>query len=97
MNYKNLIRFIGCIEYFECPICQRSMKLQENSLICQSGHCFDISKYGYVNFILKSKKQINYNKQSFENRHFILENGMYNLILEKMVKFLLVLNCICLE
>ena len=89
MNYKNLIRFIGCIEYFECPICQRSMKLQENSLICQSGHCFDISKYGYVNFILKSKKQINYNKQSFENRHFILENGMYNLILEKMVKFIL--------
>ena len=51
---NNLSRFADSKVYFQCPICTKSMDIQGNSLICRHGHCFDISRYGYVNLLLKS-------------------------------------------
>ncbi len=73
---NNLSRFADSKVYFQCPICTKSMDIQGNSLICRHGHCFDISRYGYVNLLLKSSPKTNYSKRSFDNRHQILEYGM---------------------
>src|SRR5699024_11500081 len=56
--------------------------------ICRHGHCFDISRYGYVNLLLKSSPKTNYSKRSFDNRHQILEYGMYDVVLEKIIQFI---------
>ena len=66
---NNLSRFADSKVYFQCPICTKSMDIQGNSLICRHGHCFDISRYGYVNLLLKSSPKTNYSKRSFDNRH----------------------------
>lgn len=79
---NNLSRFADSKVYFQCPICTKSMDIQGNSLICRHGHCFDISRYGYVNLLLKSSPKTNYSKRSFDNRHQILEYGMYDVVLE---------------
>lgn len=57
---NNLSRFADSKVYFQCPICTKSMDIQGNSLICRHGHCFDISRYGYVNLLLKSSPKTNY-------------------------------------
>ena len=85
---NNLSRFADSKVYFQCPICTKSMDIQGNSLICRHGHCFDISRYGYVNLLLKSSPKTNYSKRSFDNRHQILEYGMYDVVLEKIIQFI---------
>ena len=86
---NNLSRFADSKVYFQCPICTKSMDIQGNSLICRHGHCFDISRYGYVNLLLKSSPKTNYSKRSFDNRHQILEYGMYDVVLEKIMDCIL--------
>ncbi|HEL1172953.1 TPA: methyltransferase domain-containing protein [Streptococcus equi subsp. zooepidemicus] len=85
---NNLLRFADSKVYFRCPICTKSMDMQGNSLICRNRHCFDISRYGYVNLLLKSPPKTNYSKQSFNNRHQVLEYGMYDVVLEKITQFI---------
>lgn len=34
-----------------CPVCKKNLKLNKNTLHCRNGHCFDISKNGYVNLL----------------------------------------------
>ena len=60
---NNLSRFADSKVYFQCPICTKSMDIQGNSLICRHGHCFDISRYGYVNLLLKSSPKTNYSEE----------------------------------
>lgn len=37
---------------FKCPICHRKMNFSnKNSVVCDKGHCYDLSKPGYLNFI----------------------------------------------
>lgn len=40
-----------------CPVCGGEFGLVENTLKCQNNHCFDISKYGYVNLLTKGGKK----------------------------------------
>lgn len=40
---------------FICPVCKGSLSLNNNSYICENGHCFDRSKNGYVNLLCTSK------------------------------------------
>lgn len=42
---------------FLCPLCRTPLTKEFNSLKCQKNHCFDISKYGYVNLLTKGGKK----------------------------------------
>jgi len=66
MNSK-IQKFSNSNEYFQCPICGERLVLQGNSLICEKKHNFDISKKGFVDFVLNNKQQKNYDLASFEN------------------------------
>lgn len=85
MNNK-IQKFSDSNQFFQCPICKENLSFNENSLICCNGHNFDISKKGFVDLILNNKQQKNYDLESFENRHLVLEQGMYDHIANKLVK-----------
>jgi len=91
MNSK-IQKFSNSNKYFQCPICGERLVLVGNSLVCEQNHNFDISKKGFVDFVLNNKQQKNYDLASFENRHLILEHGMYDHIAEKMLALIEKLN-----
>lgn len=41
---------------FICPICGSKLTIEKTHYKCSSGHCFDISKEGYVNLLPPNKK-----------------------------------------
>lgn len=78
-------RFKDNIALLKCPVC--SERLQQDglkSIICVNKHCFNISKKGYVNLLLNSKKS-QYNKELFESRNIICENGFFSPLIEAIV------------
>lgn len=81
-------RFEDSASYFACPKCQNPLIKESNSLKCSGNHCFDLSKFGYVNLLGGKKVDEHYDKKSFENRQLVLENGYYNHILEAISKVL---------
>ncbi len=81
-------RFEDSASYFACPKCQNPLIKESNSLKCSDNHCFDLSKFGYVNLLGGKKIDEHYDKKSFENRQLVLENGYYNHILEAISKVL---------
>ncbi|KRK78896.1 methyltransferase domain-containing protein [Companilactobacillus nodensis] len=85
MNKEKIKRFENSDIFFSCPICKEKLSLQGTSLVCDNNHNFDISKYGYVNFLLNMKQQKNYDKANFENRGLILKDGLYDHILNNLV------------
>ena len=71
-----------------CPYCSSILNLENRSLVCENKHCFDIAKQGYVNLLSNSKKYENYSKTNFENRHNVLESGMYDNILDFIIEYI---------
>ena len=62
---------------YACPICGTRMKITKSGrLICKKEHTFDVSKKGYINLINETKKT-NYDKELFESRKEILNQGFY--------------------
>jgi len=88
MNKDKLKRFSNSQEFFKCPNCGEKLVLNGTSLVCENGHNFDISKFGYVNFLLNMKQQKNYDKANFENRGLILKDGLYDHILNKLTEII---------
>ena len=39
-----------------CPVCGLPLMPDPHTLRCEKNHCFDRSKYGYVNLLQKQKK-----------------------------------------
>ncbi|MEG0221993.1 MAG: methyltransferase domain-containing protein [Clostridia bacterium] len=72
---------------FRCPLCYSKTKVETSSVVCKKNHCFDISKYGYINF-LPSQQQTKYTKELFESRRYIFEKGLYNPLKESIVQLL---------
>lgn len=69
---------------FRCPICASQMAFRnENSLVCSGGHCFDLSKHGYVNF-LPNQSKTKYTKGLFESRRYIFQAGFYDPLKEQI-------------
>lgn len=69
---------------FRCPACRKKVFLKRPaSLVCQGGHCFDLSKHGYVNF-LPNQKSAHYTKELFENRRAVFEGGYYEPLAESL-------------
>ncbi|WP_334329568.1 methyltransferase domain-containing protein [Companilactobacillus sp. HBUAS59699] len=88
MNKEKIKRFENSADFFSCPICKEKLSMQGTSLVCTNNHNFDISKYGYVNFLLNMKQQKNYDKENFENRGLILKDGLYDHILNKLIEII---------
>jgi hypothetical protein len=88
MNIDKIQKFSNSQDFFQCPICKETLVYEDKSLVCSNNHCFDISKHGYVNFLLNNKQQKNYDLSSFENRRLILENGLYDHIAQKLMDIL---------
>ena len=63
---------------FRCPACHAALALRnENSFVCSNGHCYDLSKYGYANFV-PHQKNMKYTKTLFESRRHIFRLGFYD-------------------
>ena len=81
-NLKPKLQRFASATAFSCPICQENLTLVESSLKCNNRHSFDLAKFGYVNLAPQIKQSTNYDKENFQNRQQILEDGFYQAILE---------------
>ena len=65
-----------------CPVCGKRLLLEDGSLRCMEGHCFDVSRQGYVNLL--PGRGAFYPMELFRNRRFVFDRGFYAPLLEKM-------------
>ena len=69
---------------FLCPICGSTMSIdreKNRSLICVKTHCFDFSRYGYVNFLLSYQKKSSipgYDSEALQARRAMLALGLFD-------------------
>ncbi len=59
-----------------CPICKNKLIKESRSYICQNGHCYDISKFNYVNFLPFGKEHGD-NKAMVQARNKFLNKDHY--------------------
>lgn len=71
-------------EQFLCPVCKKSIQLEGYSLICAENHQFDLSKKGTIYFLSHSI-QTDYNKKMLIHRSKMIQSGMYQPLLEKII------------
>ena len=76
------------LELLRCPICKSGFDLERYALICQNGHTFNLNKKGYVNFLQIKADTEHYTKKMFEPRRRLIEAGMYDPLLEELVRHL---------
>ncbi|HEW2099232.1 TPA: putative RNA methyltransferase [Streptococcus pneumoniae] len=81
-NLKPKLQRFASATAFACPICQENLTLLETNFKCCNRHSFDLAKFGYVNLAPQIKQSANYNKENFQNRQQILEDGFYQAILD---------------
>lgn len=69
---------------FKCPICNGSMFINGlNSLTCDSKHCFDLSKKGYLNLLTSNNAPV-YSKELFKARHEVCRAGFYDPLINEL-------------
>ncbi len=75
-----------------CPVCKEKIeKTSDKTYGCKQGHSFDISKKGYVNFLLCNQMRSKLpgdNKQMVEARQKFLEKDYYRDFLEQLKKLI---------
>lgn len=70
------------IHLLRCPVCHGVMDLKSGkSLFCPQGHTFDISKFGYINLLLRAVKT-KYDRTLFRARKQLISAGK----LEPLIK-----------
>ena len=72
---------------FICPVCNRDLFQDGKSLKCTLGHCFDISKFGYVNLLMSSKSSAKHHgddRLMVRARRDFLDKGYYSFLCEKL-------------
>ena len=75
-----------CLSAVRCPVCKKHVFMRGNSLICKKGHCFDLSKTGYVNFC--AARDDTYPRSLFESRQRIYQAGFYEPLIREIVSIL---------
>ena len=60
-----------------CPVCGCGLKKTERTYLCESGHSFDIARFGYVNLMAGKPPAIGDNREMIDARHRTLESGIY--------------------
>ena len=84
MTIKPKLQRFQTASAFACPICQEALDLVQQSLACPNRHSFDLAKFGYVNLAPQVKASKDYDKENFQNRQLVLEDGFYNHILNAL-------------
>ena len=72
------------VALLRCPACGAPFARRENSLVCESGHCFDIARKGYVNLAPGHAPDALYTRPLFESRRRVLESGAYAPVVEAL-------------
>ncbi len=66
-----------------CPVCGEALVPDAQTYRCVRGHCFDRSKYGYVNLLQKQKKKLRGDDaEMIRARRDFLESGAYQPLLD---------------
>lgn len=74
---------------FRCPVCKAEFSKEQNSLVCENGHRFDISASGYVNLLPVQKKKSKVpgdSKEMVASRRNFLSKGYYEPLKDAVVK-----------
>ena len=77
-----------------CPHCKTNLTKINNSYVCKNKHCFDISKYGYVNLLpVNEKHNLNPGDNDImcDARINFLSNGYYYPLTQKLIE--IIKNC----
>lgn len=71
-------KFTSLLPKLRCPICGSPFSPTDQSLVCERGHCFDLSRRGYVNFAPSHNQSLEkYDAHLFENRARVFADGFY--------------------
>ena len=72
---------------FICPVCGKSLSDEEKLYRCKNGHCFDKSKFGYVNLLQSQKssaKRHGDDRLMVRARREFLDSGYYRFLRESL-------------
>ena len=72
---------------FRCPACHGTMKEENHTFFCPSGHRFDLSKKGTLYF-LNHQIQTEYTTDMFAPRRRMIEAGMYNPVMDELANMI---------
>ena len=67
------------IALLRCPRCGGAIMRRGGSLLCPRGHCYDMSRYGDVNFA-PEKRESFYTKSLFESRARVFAAGVFDAV-----------------
>ncbi len=74
---------------FVCPVCKCGLTESEKLYKCEKGHCFDKSKFGYVNLLQSQKssaKRHGDDRLMVRARRDFLDSGAYGFLRETLCK-----------
>lgn len=69
------------LDWFCCPLCQSSFSLAADGLRCENHHHFDLSRKG-MTYFLQHQYKTEYDKAMFSARRKMIQNGIYQPMLE---------------
>lgn len=70
---------------FVCPVCGSALNTEDRSLKCSSGHCYDISRSGYVNLLMSGKSGNHGDDNTMVHaRRDFLDKGYYNALRDRI-------------
>ena len=73
------------LPYLRCTQCNAPFALRDGSLICENGHCYDLSTKGYVNLApARDQRGEKYDAALFDSRARILSAGFYQPIADAL-------------
>ena len=75
-----------------CPVCKQLLNKDGNSYRCESRHCFDIAREGYVNLLAgnhKAGESIGDNRDMALARKKFLEKGYFSPLANKITELIL--------
>ncbi|MDP4095805.1 methyltransferase domain-containing protein [Paenibacillus sp. P96] len=65
------------VKLFACPLCATPLQIvNHTSLVCAKGHCYDIARQGYVNWLSYAPKT-KYDQPLFESRRVLHQYGLF--------------------
>ena len=73
---------------FICPVCREALEEEEKLYKCRNGHCFDKSKFGYVNLLQSQKssaKRHGDDRMMIRARRDFLDKGYYGFLRDKLI------------